>query len=899
MSKYWSAHTHSKFSVRDALPTVEEIVNKASELKYPALGLTDHGNMAGAVQLYTNCKKYDIKPLPGVEAYVTYNKHAKRPETVHMGLLATTQKGYRNLVGLVTKSHQQHKYRPLLDLSDLASAAESGMLDGIAGTSGCWFGNVAKLARNGNPEVDLRLDNMVTSLDGWFGSGFYVEIQNHVIVEDDHDDDQYGQMLFDIANRNGLPVIITQDSHYVEESDRKIHDTLKYYTSFSSNPTEACFPGDGYHMVDSEWMEDHHSSAIYAAGIEGLTDLASKANVVIPELDKFSLQVPDTTIKGTPNDDLRTVVTESMNEQFYTDRINHSHHDTYFGRIEYELDVVVSQNFSGYLLFVARICHYMRQQNIGYNVRGSASGSLLCWLLGITSLDPVVWGLSSDRFLTKDQVKAPDIDIDIEHDRRLDVVEWLKNNFHVTNISTWAMQTIQEEKDWDGDRKITGSLLTRFITVTTRLGIAHKYKKTRSYYKNGEEFFKSYWDLPKKEMNELIALSNKQTYGSYGVHAAGLLVTPDIASAEVVPLMHVSSSDTMVTAFDKDDVEKLGLLKVDLLGLKKLTALRKLLEYTGRPTHSIPLDDEKTFIEISKGRTDGLFQLEGPSSNKGVKALRPTKIDDIIAAMALFRPATDEKAVESYIKRRHGKEKIPVQHELIQTETAPTYGILLYQEQVISILKSIGFDASELEKARKLIKASKNSSKEVSRVKDHIAKLGKSKGMDAKDIAWLKDSLDAYANYGFNKAHATAYGLVAYYTGYYSVHYPLEFWASMLDVYANSDKEDDYLIAAKKAGIKILDPHVNVSEMSYTLDTVNKAIRRGLQTVDKVGAKAAEEIAKRAPYESLDDFARKVSGARITGAKELGAGIAPELCKGMVPNLFKANAFEGLERENR
>lgn len=875
MSKYWSAHTHSKFSAHDALPTVDAIVDKAKQLGYPALGLTDHGTMAGTVQLYTSCKKADIKPLPGIEMYLSFNRQVQRPSTVHMGLLAVTEKGYRNLASLTTQSHQQFKFKPMLDVADLAQAAEDGRLDGIAATSGCWFGAIPTLWRNGGDDAERRTANFAMSLAGWFGSGFYIEIQNHVIVDNEHDDDTHGQVLYNIAQRTGIPILITQDSHYVELPDRAIHETMKRLFSWSKDPEDALFPGDGYHMVDDEWMMDHHLPAIYEAGIEGLDDLQSKAKVRIPELDKFSLKVPDITIKGTPNEDLRSIVTEAMNEQFQTDRIEHSYIETYFNRIEYELDVVTSQNFSGYLLFVAKICQYMRDQKINYNVRGSASGSLLCWLVGITSLDPVLWGLSSDRFLTKDQIKAPDIDIDIEHDRRENVTNWLKDNFHVVNISTWMTMTMN--KDEDGESK--GSLIVRW-KMNAR--------------KTGKDPFGA---IPLSDKKLMEKLSEKEAYSSYGVHAAGLLVTPDAATAEVVPLQYVASSKTMVTAFDKDDVEKLGLLKVDLLGLKTLTALRKIQEYTGVSLDSIYLEDKRTFTEISKGRTDGLFQLEGYTSNKGVKALRPTKIQDIIAAMALFRPATDKKMVDSYIKRRHGKQSIPKQHPFIYAQTEETYGVLLYQEQVINILKSIGFDASELEKARKLIKATSNDSKEITRVKNHLADLGKKAGMSNFDIKWLKDSLDAYANYGFNKAHATAYGLMAYKTGYYSAHYPLEFWVSMLDVYTGSDKEEDYLLAAEKAGVTILGPHINISGAGYTLDRENKAIRSGLTSIKGLGEKSALEIVKHAPYDSLDDFARKVSGSRVTGAKQLGAGETPQLCKGIIPELYKAGALSGLTRE--
>lgn len=874
---YWSAHTHSKYSVKDALPTVQDIVNKAAELNYPALGLTDHGTMAGAAQLYVAAKKVGIKPLPGVEAYIAHNRHESRPTTMHMGLLATNAKGYRNLASLVTQSHQQFKYKPILDLADLAAAAEDGRLDGVAAMTGCWFGLLATQLRDGYTSATR---NVLGAMAGWFGSGLYVEIQNHQIIDKDHDDEAHSRVLHLLAKSMGLPTIITQDSHYVNPEDKPVHETMKRLMSWSDDPDDAVFPGDGFHMVDQEWMEGHHAPDIFAYAMEGLDDLQSKANVVIPELDKFQLKVPDTTLSGNPDQELLVQATNALQKMIDEGRIKKSEQQKYWDRIEEELDVVMEAGFSGYLLFTATVCEWMNKNEIMYNVRGSASGSLVCWLIGITSFDAIAWGLRFDRFLSKDRTKPPDIDIDVEHERREQVLEWLRQSYHVVNISTWMQMGMQES---EGEHK--GSLLVRWKMHARKTG------------KDPDGVVSA------QEIADLRAVADKAPYLNYGVHAAGLLIAPDAETAGVVPLQYVASSKTLVTAFDKDDIERLGLVKLDVLGLKTLTALRIMQDLTGIKYTDIPLNDKKVFQALGRGDTAGLFQLEGGASRNGVKRLKPTKITDVIAAMALFRPATmDSGATDEYINRRQKVAKVPQRHPIIEAETKDTYGVLLYQEQAIGVLRGVGLEPEEIEKARKAIKASNadvgGAREEMQKILKRVRELAKEKGMSIEDLAWLEKALEAYAGYGFNKAHATAYGVVAYITGWYSVHHPVAFWAAMLKSYTGAKQETDYLKAARAAGIQIRQPHINRSKEGYTADLEQNAIRKGLLAIKGLGEKAAAELIAHAPYSSLDDLAKKVSAKRVTGAKALGMGHSPNSCGGVIQHLHNANALDGLGRED-
>lgn len=871
-TNFYSAHTHSRFSAQDALPSVKAIVDRAAELQYPALGLTDHGNIAGSVQLYQNCRKADIKPMPGMEAYVAFDRFdGKRPSTWHMGILATSAKGYTNLVGLSTMAHRNYRYKPIIDFADLAGLHESGLLDGLACMTGCWFGVLPSISRFHDPRSTI---NIATALDAWFGSGCYVEIQNHLVDEHDQSDEQTARFLYSVANRASLPVILTQDSHYVHEGDREHHENMKRLVSWSDDVEDAVFPGDGYHMVDTEWMRDHHPEDIFNAGMAGLADLAAKADVRIPELDEFKLKVPDTTTSGNPDDELMKRIGDRLHEYIGSGVIPKSRIVEYNDRVEEELDVVIGAGFSGYLLFTAHVTDYLRSNNIEFGIRGSASGSILCWLLDISSLDPVLWNLSFERFLTRDRAKPPDIDIDMEHSRRQEVLDWLLSNYLTFNISTWSEMKVSED---GGKRK--GALLVKWKQLQRKNGVDA--------------------DIPisDEEWDKLKGIAQFEPLSGYGVHAAGLMIAPDDAALGQIPIQYVASSKTFVTGYDKDDVEAMGMVKLDLLGIKTLTALRNMTEWTGADTGQIPLNDKATYAAMRKGNVVGAFQLDGGSSIRGIRQLKPARISDVIAAMALFRPATmNSGATEDFIARRNKEEEVPRRHPIIMEETHDTYGVILFQDQALNIMKRLGLTVEEIEKGRKAIKASNADVGGARAVMDDLVKKIKERATDlsAADLSFIEEALSAYAGYGFNKAHATSYGLLAYITTWFSVHYPVQFWTAMLDAYAGEEQEADYLSAARKAGITIRSPHVNKSSVSFTADVPNNAIRKGLLSISGIGQKAATEIAAHAPYEELAQLAERVNARVVTGAKALRSGHTPEACGGVISILASTGALEGI-----
>lgn len=880
-SAIWNLHSHSKFSVGDALPSVAEMVATVAGYGQPALGLTDHGNMGGSVQLYKHCMKAGIVPFPGSELYVVHDRNDKKAKRHHMCVVAYTSQGYDNLVRLSSASHRNFYHKPLLDHADLAEMSEAGMLRGIAATSGCYFGFIAQAIASGDERQAVSL---LRTYDKWFDR-FYVELQNHGI---DHgngmDDDALAASLHRLALESGIPAVITQDSHYCHQEDKEIHDALKQLVGFGPEADDAVFPGDGFGLADERWLVERHDPARFAYGCEGLADLLRANALAIPELDAYHYRIPFT-VAG-PDDVLQRLAAGALEGRDLPAR--------YADRLAEELEIIRDTGMAGYLLLVKDVTDWCRENQVFYQARGSASGSMACWLLGITQADPLKWSLSFERFISRDRTKPPDIDLDIEHDRRKDLVEWLRGRFTVVQIGTWSEYSMKGEEGDEGD-DAKGSILVKYYSGNRRRGAG----ATR-------------WeDVPAKDRELLHKVAERKPFASYGTHAAGLVVTTtDGELSRLVPTMHIASSGTVVTQYEMDDIESLGLVKLDVLGLKTLSVLNRCMQNLGRDVFGgldwIPLSDSRTYARISQGRTEGVFQLEGFSAQYGCMELKPTKIGDVIAAMALFRPATQNSgATRSYVNRRKGTERIPARHEVIARHTSKTYGIMLFQEQVISILRELGMSPDDLTAFLKAVKASNSSIGDAGKViegyQHRVREMAEASGFSDDDWQWLWHAIEGFAAYGFNQAHSTAYGLTAYRCAYLATHHPVEFFAALLAVAAGTSKpkkdkeskEDKYLRAARAEKIRIRPPDVNRSQVSYAID--RGSIRKGLRSVKGIGEPTAASIVSRRPeggWASVADFARSMAGTKVTGVGPyLERG---DLEVGIVGKLHAAGALDSL-----
>lgn len=844
-SKFYSIHTHSRYSFNDALPSPKEIVERAVELGYPALGLTDHGNMAGSVELYRECRKAGIKPMPGSELYLVKDREDKKAKRYHLCLVAYTTQGYRNLVHISSLTHKNFHHKPLIDLSDMAMLKDEGRTEGIALTTGCYFSLVIQTLIT---EGYWAAKQLVATYASWFDT--YVEIQMHRIEQEGLSEEMIARLLYRIAQELDLPVVITQDSHYVHLEDKTDHEALKSLTSWSTDPDSAQFPGDGFHMADEAWMKDHHTKRIYKAGIKGLKRLLNKHDMYIEEIEEYHYKVPQ--LYPDPDRELKEICTESLYKKFAKENDRGRVPTDYLEQLVEELDVIKISGMANYLLMVKKVCDHMTQEQIFYQVRGSAAGSLVCWLLDITNVDPIRWKLRFDRFLSKDRTKPPDIDIDIEHIRRKEVMDWISETFAVLQICNWGTYGLDD----DGSK---GSLKVKYMMASRKLGGPDDWK-----------------DVPIDDIHVLSRLSKRELVSGPGVHAAGMIVTSSHDELEsMVPMQWIASSKTMVSQYDMEVVESIGLVKLDVLGVRTLTVMRKAMENLGRTTddiEDIPINDRKVYSMIAKGDTDGLFQLEGFTTRRMVTALKPKKINDVIAAMALFRPGVmSSGATDTYLKRNAKTEKMPVFHQIIMEQVKDTQGILLYQDQVIAILRDIGFDPDQLTAFLKAIKASNKDVGDAQKVVDHylpiIAGMCREHCIPEEEIKWLIDKLHAFGEYSFNRAHATVYGITAARSAYLAYHHPLEFYAALLAVATGSDKEKDYRIAVRRRGIRVSSPDVNVSGAEYSVDTAKNRIRKGLGSIKGVGIVASREIEAKQPFDDLDDFIAKVSPSKVTGIK--------------------------------
>ena len=874
----WNLHSHSRYSWGDAMPTVEAMVERVVALKQPALGNTDHGNMAGTTHLYKACQRAGIKAYPGSELYVVpsreAHKAAKTPEARaetkrrHMCVVAYTNEGYRNLVHLSTMTHLNFHNKPLIDLADITELGEAGRLKGIAATSGCYFGLPIQMLMND------RLDGakaMLAVMDKAFDR-FYVELQNHNIDQGDGwTDSTIADTMLDLATEMGLPCVLTQDAHYALAGDQHDHDAWKRLVAFGDDPDDAVFPGDGFHLGDTSWFLRHHEGKRLAAGREGLLDLLDAHDLTIPALDHYSYNIPLTV--ADPDGEItrkclvglawRRAQAEAAGKRALGQR--------YEDRLLEELEIVRDTGMSGYLLLVAECTDWLREQKIMYATRGSASGSMINWCLLVTQLDPIKWTLPFDRFISRDRTKPPDVDLDIEHDRRLDFITWLRGRFAVHQIGTWLKYSMNDEEDGEDGG---GSLLRAYYSVKNR---------------TSDSDVKITWgQVPREDRNQLHRLSDRVLLKAAGVHPAGLvLTTSEEELRDLVPLMRIGSSKTMVTQYAMKEVESLGLVKLDVLGLKTLTVLRHALANLGKDYDDwldpswIPFNDSATYTTISAGNTDGVFQLDGYAARTGCKDLKPRNIHEVIAAMALFRPAImNSGATASYVRRKHGHEQAPKRHPLIASVVDSTHGIVLYQDQVIGILKAMGMTPDDY---TLFLKAVKSSNDNVEWAQGIIAQFRP--GLEAKaqelgfteaDWDWLWHAIEGFGNYGFNIAHASAYGVLAYYCAYLLAHHPKEYYAALLAVAAGEPKqgkkrtkEDVYSSAARKNGIRLLKADVNYSGVTYTVD--KRGVRKGLLSVNRVGKIIARCIVDGrgdTPFTSLDDFCSRVNASKVSGIKE-------------------------------
>lgn len=911
MSNYFPVHAHSQFSVLDGMSKVPAMVERVAAMNQPGFVLSDHGNGAGWVQLYKSCKAYGIKAFPGIEAYLIdpeFEGSLDESGTAgryHFGVMALSEKGYKALVEFTSLTHTRPRFSrfPRAALSDVARLGQySGKH--LALTTGCYFGWLQQTLVKKGPEEAERVLKMYQQ---WFPNTF-VELHQHNIAHqpesDDtellyHSDAEVTAELLNLANMNGLPVLAGQDNHYTLQSEKRAHALMK---SMTYGGTDDSFPGDTFHLASAEWMEEHFTKPQWARIEEGHAELLDLHRLKIKPLDKFVVDVPHIV----DNPEVAVWKTAKKNLKRYLKKIGATAKQTkvYEDRLDFERDIIDYLGMAVYFAIWMEFVKWCKEQHIAIEARGSANGSLVAFVLGITQVDSIKHGTDFERFMSKDRIKPPDVDMDIEDNRRGEALDWLAKAFVSVQIGTWSKlgTTVDPET---GEEK--GSVLVTWQMSKRRQceeaawakekqraeRDGRKPVKYKAVAAGKEVYAKRYgWvktmeDVRRVAPSEYIGLrkmaSMNSVFKSYGVHAAGVLLSGEKTKIEdYIPTMLVASSDTRVTQFDMDDVEEFGLLKMDLLGQTTLSIMRRCQEMMGRddPTDFtwIPEDDRAALKLLRDGRTNtGIFHFEGYTKAKGGRELKVASIKDAVLVQALYMPGCMDVAPGQKIsqkdlylaRKRSPKERNNVSyiHPAFEKALKETYGAVVFQEQVINIMRGLGMDIAGINKFFKVVKDSgkgavERNKERLAEVRQQFDTLCEEAGIDS-DEAWGQTA--AFVAYGFNRAHATGYGIRSYRCAYLKAHYPLEFMTALLRSWGGTKKEDLYVKEARRMEIPLLPPDVSVSDKSWSIDRKRGAIRRGLLSIKGVGPAIAESIARGAPYSSVEDLCNRAKG--VSGSK--------------------------------
>ncbi|PKQ20549.1 MAG: DNA polymerase III subunit alpha [Actinobacteria bacterium HGW-Actinobacteria-6] len=884
MSRFVHLHTHSEYSLLDGHAKIEGLLDRAAELDMPALALTDHGVMFGAVEFYKaatfgNEKKgrAPIKPVIGCEIYFTPDSRKKRdgkPRLNHLLLLARNDTGYRNLMAMVSEAWTSgFYYKPQVDEDLLRQYS-----DGLIATSACMSGIISKSFEHHQPEEARRWAETYASIFG--EKNFYLEIQEQGIITDAGvSQKDLNRQIVGLADEMGLPVIATNDIHYTHAAHAEAQDMLVCIQTGKTVDDESRmkFSSDQFYLKTAEEMET--ALPEYPQAFATTLEIAERCDVNL-EFGKIILPVFDVPQGSTEDRYLREECIEGLKKR-YGDPIP----EAPMARLEHELKVISDKGISAYFLIVADFVKWAKGNEIGVGPgRGSAAGSIISYALGITSLDPLEHKLLFERFLNPERTEMPDIDIDFDDERRLDVIEYVKQKYgedRVAQVVTYSTMKaraairdagrvlgypfgvpdkIAKQIQEGPDATIEGSLATN--------------SDLKADYDTGGD--------TKRIVDA--ARSLEGTARGEGIHAAAVVICREPLSC-YTPVKLDTKGGSIITQYEGNVIADLGLLKMDFLGLRTLTVLAKAVKAI-RENHgvdidleTIPMDDKATFDLLQRADTDGVFQVESPGMKRVLKDLKPTVFADIVAVVALYRPGPMD-SIPDFVARKHGRKAISYYDERIKYILEETYGAIVYQEQAMLMTMEMGgFSAAKADKLRKGM--GKKIQAIVDSLKPEFISGAASRGYDPKVAEKVWTDIEAFAQYAFNKSHAAAYGLVSYQTAYLKAHYPLEYMAANLTSYTGkSETIVKYIAACNSAGIKVLPPDVNSSGKDFT--AVEGAIRFGLAGIRNVGEGIVNTIvAERkadGPFTSLHDFCARVD-MRQLNKKTLEA-------------LIKAGAFE-------
>ena len=872
-------HLHSEYSLLDGACRIADIPKAAKAAGHTAVAITDHGNLYGAVAFFKACRAEGIKPIIGCEVYVAprtrFDKEGKRDASGnHLILLCKNQTGYENLIYMVSKSFTEGFYqKPRIDLDLLRTHA-----DGLIALSACLAGYIPRAIVSGDFAGARQYARTLADI---FGAGnFYLELQDHGIPEQR----EVNAELIAMAKELSLPLVATNDVHYLRKLDAE-HQAVMM--CIQTGRTLAEGKPIGFETEEFYYKSTSDMERLFGDVPEALANTARIANMCDFEFRFGNLYLPKIAAENgkTPFEQLRAYAFAGLEQKIEGGyiRLDTNNKEDYTARAEYELSVIESMGFTDYILIVRDYVTYAKTHGIAVGPgRGSGAGSLVNYLIGITDVDPLRFDLLFERFLNPERVSMPDIDVDFCYERRDEVLRYVSEHYgaeHVAQIVTFgtmaARAAIRDVGRVFGmsyaevDR--VANLVPRAIGVT--LADALKQKELKALYESDANVARL--------IDTARALEGMPRHAS--THAAGVVIT-DKEVSSYVPLS--VNGDTIVTQFDMDTVAELGLVKFDFLGLRYLTIIADAERMVRASVpdfdiKKIPYDDKKTYALISEGRTDGVFQLESKGMKQVLMRLCPDSIDDVIAAIALYRPGPMD-SIPQYIERRHGRDKSEYKNPALERILGKTYGCIVYQEQVMEIFREIaGYSLGKADIVRRAMSKKKASVMEAER--QVFVGGAMERGMTEADAVALFEDMASFASYAFNKSHAASYAVLCYETAYLKAHYMSEYMAALLtSVLGDFGKTAAYIGECTKAGIAVLPPDINESETAFSAG--GGAIRFGLLALKGVGRLFVDQLIadrrQNGAFKSFEDFVTRMGGY--------------DLNKRQVESLIKSGAFDSL-----
>ncbi len=883
-------HCHTHYSLLDGASKIPQLVAKVRDSGMPALAITDHGNLYGSVEFLREAKVAGVKPILGIEAYVAPGRRTDRSTgggsgggeyAYHLTLLARNSAGFRNLMRLSSASFLEgFYYRPRIDKEILERHSE-----GLICLSGCASAEFSNLLLN---DKTAEAEALCAWYSRVFGpENFFVEIQNNgVQIQRD-----CMERAVDVAARMGLPLVATSDAHYLNREDSEPHDILLCINTGKTidDPNRMRFENDQFHVRTPDEMYE-----AFPGHEEALATSARIADMVEENYTSLGLgkrQFPSfkTANNLPPEDELRRLCEQGMLERYGDSPPVEAQ-----ARLDHELGVINRMGFASYFLIVWDFVRFAREQGIPNSARGSACGALVSYLLYISHVDPLKYDLLFERFLDPNRNEAPDIDIDLCKEGRYQVIEYVRQKYgaaNVAQIGTFGTMGAKAALK-DVGRALNLPLarvdqVTKLVPQKLNITLAEALQKEPQLRRLADE---------DPEIERLLrhARSLEGTARNVSTHAAGVVIA-DQPLESLVPLQKIPNKDkdkeVVSTQWEMGDVEKAGLLKMDFLGLRNLTSLaaavRLIERSTGKPLDltTLPLDDPATYDLLQRGDAKGVFQLDGAGIRDLLVKMKPDRFYDIIALLALYRPGPlNGGMVDAYVNRKHGREQPSYEHPVMRDVLEETYGVMVYQEQVMRILNRLG--GIDLSQAYATIKAiSKKKADVITQGRKQFVEGSVQRNLEREKATRIFDLIEFFGGYGFNKSHATAYALLAYQTAYLKAHFPTEFMAALLSSEMDGAERDKYFVEhiddCRNMGIDVLPPDINSSQTGFVPDGPGK-ILFGLAAIKGAGIKALEDVlrarAEGGPFQSILDFYERVS---------------PKICgQGCTETLIKAGAFD-------